>query len=171
MGADKRLARLQRVKKTGRGTFIRDRLPDWLAYADRTGLPLTGKGKWRTTRCDFHGGSDSLRVNTDSGGWVCMSCSASGGDTLAHYMQISDAPFVDAATALGAWEPGDEPAHPQHPRALSAGDGLSLLYADAMVLFVIGSDIGQGKTPSATDRASAAAAARRVLVVYKGVRR
>lgn len=44
----------------------RDRLPDPRAFFDREGLALKGSGKWRTTRCDFHDGSDSMRVNVES---------------------------------------------------------------------------------------------------------
>ena len=29
------------------GEFLRDALPDWQAYADREGLTLVGRGKWR----------------------------------------------------------------------------------------------------------------------------
>jgi hypothetical protein len=46
------------------GEFIRDRLPDPLRhFVDAEGLQLTGSGKWRTSRCEFHDGSDSMRIN------------------------------------------------------------------------------------------------------------
>jgi hypothetical protein len=50
-------------------TFIRDNLPDAASYFEGQGLTLTGprSAKWRTTRCEFHGGSDSMRVNIASG--------------------------------------------------------------------------------------------------------
>lgn len=51
------------VAQPHRGGFDRDRLPSWESYADAEGLPLAGRGRWRTTRCDLHGGSDSLRIN------------------------------------------------------------------------------------------------------------
>jgi hypothetical protein len=149
----------------------RDRVPAWQEYAEREGLTLHGRGKWRNVLCDFHADTDpSMRVNTESGGWVCMSCGASGGDTLSHYMQRHGADFIDAARALGAWTDAASPAH-QRPRTLSARDGLSLLHADAMVLFVVGSDIGAGKTPPAKDLEAVARAVRRILVVYEGVSR
>lgn len=151
--------------------FNRDLIPDWLAYADQLGITVEGRGTWRSILCDFHDDQRaSLRINSKSGGWCCMSCGASGGDTLAHYMQRSGLDFIDAAKTLGAWdESATGQVKAQRPRTLSARDGLELLYADAMVLFVIGSDIGQGKTPTAAERASAAAASRRVLVVFEGV--
>ena len=98
-----------------------------------------------------------------------MSCGAKGGNVLDHYMQRHGAEFVDAARALGAWKEGDTPAKPRRPGTLSARDGLELLYADAMLMFVVGSDIGQNRTPSEADLQAVARAARRVLVVYEGV--
>jgi hypothetical protein len=152
------------------GEFVRDRVPDWLAYADREGLAIVGKGKWRNVLCPFHDDSDpSLRVNTASGGWACMSCGTHGGDTLAFHMQLHGMEFVDAAKAIGAWQDGDQPARAHRPRTLSCRDGLELLYHDAMVMFVVGSDIGQGKPIADVDRLAVADAARRVLVVYEGV--
>jgi hypothetical protein len=50
------------------GEYLRDNLPDPIAYFEGEGLKLDGRGKWRTTECRFHGGSDSMRVNTASGG-------------------------------------------------------------------------------------------------------
>ena len=82
--------------------FIRDWVPDWLAYADREGISLRGAGKWRTAPCSIHGGSDSLRVNIESQGWRCMNCDAKGGDVLAHLMQARGLDFISAARELGA---------------------------------------------------------------------
>lgn len=53
-------------------SFDRAALPDTESYFEAEGFDLKGPGKWKTTRCDFHGGSDSMRVNTEGGGWVCM---------------------------------------------------------------------------------------------------
>lgn len=150
--------------------FIRDRVPGWTDYADREGLALEGKGRWLTLLCVFHADTKpSLRVNTASGGWCCMACGASGGDTLAYHMRAHGLDFIEAAKAVGAWDASGKPMSAQGRRTLSARDGLELLYHDAMVLFVIGADIGQGKAPSEIDRTSVAAAARRILVVYEGV--
>ena len=66
------------------GEFMRDRLPDPVSFFEAEGLTLTGPGKWKTTRCDFHDGSDSMRVNSESGAWRCMNCGAKGGDVLAY---------------------------------------------------------------------------------------
>ena len=69
-------------------TFIRENLPDPVTYFENEGLKLTGKSKWRTTACNFHGGSDSMRINTESGGFCCMNCGFKGGDVLAYHMQF-----------------------------------------------------------------------------------
>jgi DNA primase len=152
------------------GELIRDAIPGWIDYADRHDLKLHGRGLWRNVVCVFHeDGKPSQRVNTAGGGWICMSCGASGGDTLAYHMRAQGLSFIDAAKALGAWKDGGSGQAPSRPRTLAARDGLELLYADALVMFVVGADIGKGKTPSEADRAAVAAAARRVLVVYEGV--
>ena len=85
--------------------FHRDRLPDPLGYyRDTAGLALTGKGKWRTTRCEFHDGSDSMRINVESGGFRCMAeCGARGGDVLAYHRAAHGLDFVAAARDLGAY--------------------------------------------------------------------
>lgn len=151
--------------------FKREQLPGWTEYAEREGLILCGKGRWRNLLCVFHADTKpSMRVNTDSGGWCCMACGVSGGDTLAYHMQAHQLDFVMAAKAMGAWHGTDEPTPARRHRLLSARDGLELLYRDAMLLFVIAADIGRGKTPDEVDRTAVAAAARRVLVVFEGTR-
>lgn len=37
-------------------TFIREDLPDTRTYFEGKGLTKTGRGKWITTSCTFHGG-------------------------------------------------------------------------------------------------------------------
>jgi hypothetical protein len=152
------------------GTFNREALPDWLAYADTHGIKVEGRGTWRSILCDFHSDTHaSLRINTKSGGWCCMSCGASGGDVLAHHMQRTGLDFIEAAKALGAWQNTGTSTGRERPRTLPARDALELLHADALVMFVVASDIGSGITPDEDDRASIAAIARRVLVVFEGV--
>ena len=69
-------------------SFDRTRLPEPVGYYESTGLAFKErKGKWRTTACNFHGGTDSLRINTDSGAFVCMAgCGARGGDVLIQFL-------------------------------------------------------------------------------------
>lgn len=46
-------------------SFIRENLPSPIEYFEAEGLKLVGKGKWRTTNCTFHGGSDSMHIDTE----------------------------------------------------------------------------------------------------------
>lgn len=86
------------------GEFLKNQLPDAVSYYESEGLTLQAGRKWRTSRCDFHGGSDSLRINTESGAFICMAgCGARGGDVLAYHMAAHGLAFVDAAKALGAY--------------------------------------------------------------------
>ena len=134
------------------GEFHKDRLPDAASYFDSVGLKLTGRGRWRTTRCEFHDGSDSMRVNVESGAWRCMNCGVHGGDILAYDMQRHGIDFVTAARALGAWVDDGKPHERRdRPRSFSAGDALSVLEPELNVCAVVISDARQGITPTPDD--------------------
>lgn len=100
--------------------FDRRRLPGWESHADAEGPPLAVRDRWRTTRCDCHRGSDSMRINAESGGWICMNCHGKGGDVLAHRMQRRALGFVDAARALRARADDGKPV-PTRPTFPGAG--------------------------------------------------
>ena len=134
------------------GEFIRDRLPDPISYFDAEDVRLVGPGRWKTGPCHFHGGSDSLRVNTASGGWCCMSCGAKGGDVLAFHMQRHGLPFADAARALGAYVDGGEPdVVPGKAATLPARDAMQLAAFELQLAMVVISDIKAGLIPSDAD--------------------
>lgn len=135
----------------GRGAFDRSGLPSWDNYADRMGLVLNGRGTWRTTRCDFHGGSDSMRVNVKSGGWICMACGTKGGDVLAHYMQLTGTDFRTGAQDLGAWRADGTPTSESRLRGFSLRDGLSAIGPELKVCAVVLSDARRGLIPNDTD--------------------
>ena len=80
-------------------TFEREKLPDPVSYYESQGLALLGshRSTWKTTECRFHGGSDSMRVNTVTGAWVCMACGVKGGDVLSYLMLSNGMEFIDAA--------------------------------------------------------------------------
>ena len=133
------------------GEFHRGRLPDPIAYFEGEGLNLRGPGKWKTTRCDFHGGSDSLRINTESGGWVCMSCFEKG-DVLTYAIRRHGLDFVTAARQLGAYvEDGKPYRGPEKPAGLSLRDCLELVAFELLVFGIVVSDMSRGKTPSEAD--------------------
>src|SRR5512139_3151140 len=121
---------------SARMSFDRTRLPDPASYYEGAGLRLQGRGRWRTAPCPFHGGSDSMRVNVETGSWVCMNCGVKGGDVLSFAMQRDALDFVQAAKALGAWVDDGKPAPPR-PRSFSASDALSVLSKDLHAIVVV----------------------------------
>ena len=134
------------------GEFIRDRLPDAVEYFDSEGVLLRGPGRWKTGPCHFHGGSDSLRVNVQSGGWCCMACGIKGGDVLAYAMQRHRLDFVEAARSLGAYIDDDKPHRgPIKKASLPARDAMEVAAEAMRVAFVVICDIKAGLIPSETD--------------------
>jgi CHC2 zinc finger len=134
------------------GEYIRDRLPDPATYFEGEGFPLRGPGKWKTTRCEFHDGSDSMRVNTKSGGWVCMACGEKGGDVLSYSMRLHGLDFVQAARLLGAYVDDDKPHRgTAQPTTLSARDAMGVIAFELNVLVVVISGIRRGLIPSDGD--------------------
>jgi hypothetical protein len=144
-------------------SFDRARLPDPLSYYESIGLPFRERrGKWRTTRCDFHGGSDSLRVNIESGAFVCMAaCGARGGDVLAYHMAAHGLDFVAGAKALGAWIDDGRQA-PARPAPLPARDALEVLAFEASLAATAAANLAGGVDLSAEDRKRLAIAATRI---------
>ena len=134
------------------GAFNRNRIPGWESYADAHGLSLMGRGKWRTTLCEIHADSTpSMRVNVATGGWMCMSCLAKGGDTLSHYMQRTGSTFVDAARALGAWDDAQPWGAAVRPTQLAARDALELAADDLRLLTLVLGAARDGVLPSDED--------------------
>lgn len=62
---------------------------DKIGHLEDQGLTFfTRKGKWLTAGpCFDHGGSDSIRINRETGGGVCMACGVKWGDLIAFHMQ------------------------------------------------------------------------------------
>lgn len=153
------------------GEFIRDRVPDWLTYAGMHGIKVEGQGSWRSILCDFHDDKHaSLRINTKSGGWCCMSCSASGGDTLSHYMQMTGLDFVAAAEMLGAWDGDANASRPLKARRLPARDALELIESDLMIASLVLSQMLKGIQPESIDQTALTRSYRNVLLVLEEVR-
>ena len=133
------------------GEFLRDNLPDPVSYFESEGLKLDGRGKWRTTECRFHGGSDSMRINTQTGGWVCMAgCGARGGDVLAFHMAAHGLGFIEAAKALGAYRDDDKPHKGStRPTPIAARLLLQLVAEELMVAAIVISDCLAGRITDA----------------------
>lgn len=127
--------------------FERDRLPDATSYFEGIGLALKGPGKWKTTRCNFHDGSDSMRVNTSSGAWVCMSCNEKGGDVLAYEMKSTGTEFVQAAQELGAWVDDGKPPPTTKPKSLPPRAALEVLAFETLIVAIEAGRMAKGITP------------------------
>lgn len=133
--------------------FERDRLPDPVAGYEAEGLKLKGPGLWKTTACQFHGGSDSMRINTESGAWRCMACGESGGDLLAYVMRLHFLDFMEAAERLGAVVDDGKPAAKPRPKTtLSPSAALALIQSEAWLIAYTALSTA-GALPDPKDRA------------------
>ncbi|AEB82851.1 CHC2 zinc finger domain-containing protein [Alicycliphilus denitrificans] len=127
-------------------SFDKTRLPEPVSYYESQGLAFKErKGKWRTTACNFHGSTDSLRINTDSGSFVCMTgCGARGGDVLAYHQAAHGLGFIDAAKELGAWVDDGKDVGRTRPTPLPARDALVVLAAEANLVAVAAANVAHG---------------------------
>ena len=145
------------------GKFIKENLPEPLDYFQSEGLKLSARGKWRTTACTFHGGSDSMRINIESGAWVCMAgCGARGGDVLAYHMAAHGLDFITAAKALGAWHDDGQPSKQHRPKPLPAKEAIRVLAFESILTAVAAGNIANGVTLTDNDRARVLVAANRI---------
>lgn len=145
-------------------SFDRTLLPDPASYFENQGLKLTGppSAQWKTTECRFHGGSDSMRINTATGGWCCMACDAKGGDVLAYHMQLHGMEFMCAAQDLGACVDDGKPTQIQRPAPLPPRAALQVLAFEAMLAAVAAGNLAHGVALSDVDRFRLLAAASRI---------
>jgi len=144
--------------------FDRDRLPDPASYYESQGLHLKGppRSKWRTTACQFHGGSDSMRINTESGGFCCMACDARGGDVLSYHMQATGQDFATAARDLGAWIDDGKPQRPQRPTSLPPRAALEVLRMETLIVAIEAGRMAKGHVPTEADKARLLLCANRI---------
>ena len=147
-------------------TFDHKNKPDPLSYYESEGMRLVGRGKWRTTECRFHDGSDSLRVNLETGAFVCMAgCGAKGGDVLAYHMAAHGLEFVEAAKALGCWIYDGQPDRKHRPTPLPPRAALEVLGFEATVVAVAAGNVARGLTLTEADRERVATAASRITKI------
>ena len=145
-------------------TFNRDLLPDPTTYFEAQNLKLSGprSAKWKTTECRFHGGSDSLRIHTVTGAWVCMACNEKGGDVLAYEMKSTGTEFVAAAKTIGAWVDDGKPLMEQKPAPLPPRAAMSVMAFEATLTAVAAGNIAHGINLTDLDRARLLKAANRI---------
>lgn len=113
------------------GSVNRSLLPDPVDYYTNVArVHLSAKGKWRTCRC-FNCDRNAMRVETVSGGFVCMAaCGAKGGDVLSYHMALNGLSFVDAAKDLGVYADDGKPCIGPVRPAQPTGRALLQLAAD-----------------------------------------
>jgi hypothetical protein len=144
-------------------TFDRSALPDPTTYFENLGLVLKGVGKWRSTSCVFHGGSDSMRINLAGGGWCCMSCGRKGGDILAYEMQAHDVEFVQACKQLGCWlDDGHSPVSTK-PAPLPPRQALAVMRYEALLVATAAGNIANGVSLTDQDRKRVLVASNRIM--------
>lgn len=145
-------------------SFARELMPDVAAYYEGQGLTLKGPARapWKTTACNFHNGSDSMRVNVKTGAFCCMSCGQSGGDVLAYHQRAHDLEFIDAAKALGAWVDDGAPARQTKPSPLSPRQGLELLAFESQIVAMVAAKIARREPVQADDSRRVLEAAGRI---------
>ena len=127
-----------------------------------------GKGKWFTFSCVFHGGSDSLRVNTATGGWCCMACDKKGGDSIAYLMELEGIGFVEAAKKLDCWV-DDGRSTPTKPALFTARQALEVLSSEANLIAITALSVAAGNPITQADKERLIQAARRVQFVSEGL--
>lgn len=147
-------------------SFERDRLPDPKSYYESEGLKLGRGQKWITTACNFHQGSDSMRINLHSGAFVCMACNAKGGDVLAYHMATHGLEFIEAAKALGCWEEGGATSQTK-PAPFSPRQALEVLASEANLIAIAAGNIAQGIVLGESDRQRVMQAAGRILKIQE----
>jgi hypothetical protein len=146
-------------------SYERDRLPDPVSYYKDEGLILTGprNAKWKTAECRYHGGSDSMRINTQTGAFVCMAgCGAKGGDVLAYQMAAHDLGFIEAAKALGAWTEDGKPTTRHRPTPLSPRAALEVLATECNLVAIAAGNLAHGMELSRADLDRVLSAAGRI---------
>lgn len=143
--------------------FNRNLLPDASSYYEAQGLKLMGRGKWKTTECRFHGGSDSMRINMATGAFVCMAgCGARGGDVVAYSMASNCQDFVTAAKQLGAWVDDGTPHQPQKPTPLTPRQALQVMAVESNFVAIAACNLAYGSALNPVDLARLITAASRI---------
>ena len=145
-------------------TFDRNLLPDPITYFENQGLKLKGSpsAKWKTTSCNFHGGSDSMRVKSATGAWRCMNCGESGGDVLTYEIKAYGKEFVQAAKDLGCWINDGRPKPKYKPTTLSPRLALSVMAFESTLVAIAAGNIAYGVKLSELDLARLIVATNRI---------
>lgn len=148
-------------------SFNSDALPRPVDYHSEAGRKIIGPGAWFSTSCHGCGGSDPMRVNRSSGGYVCMNCDIKGGDVLAFHMDITGMEFMDAAKSLGAWVDDGKPVQQPKPTPVSARQAVKILAAEANLAAVAAGNVARGVVLTDIDLARLMTASNRITRVVE----
>lgn len=74
------------------------------AALDHYGVQYRQIPGWQTVVCVFHSETrPSLRVNVDSGGFMCQACGVTGGNIYAFVAAKEGVPYRDAVNIVAGW--------------------------------------------------------------------
>jgi len=157
------------LNKRHHGSFDRNKLPEPISYFESIGLNLKGpkSAPWRTTCCNFHGGSDSLRVKVQSGAWVCMNCGVKGGDILSYHMQANDLEFIQAAKDLGCWDGNSTSSTPFKVTSFSPRLALEVLSLESSIVYVLACDMVKSNALEEADKQRLMTCVSRINLIAK----
>lgn len=153
-------------------SFQRHLLPSALSYFEEQGLKITGPktGKWFTTECRFHGGSDSMRVHQATGGWVCMACGVKGGDLISYEMELTGDDFIPVAKRLGAWTNDGKAPETTKPFPFPKGLALDVLNIEANHVLIAAENIAYGVILTGADLEQLRLSACRIRVIVEAIK-
>jgi hypothetical protein len=122
-----------------------ENLPDSIAYYESLGHVFSSKGEWMTTNCEFHGGSDSMRIHRTSGSFKCMNCGIHGGGIISYHMQRFQVDFLQACKELGVNLEGSNNRPPDRPKPLPPARAIELMSMEARIVWMLLTKIKAGK--------------------------
>jgi hypothetical protein len=106
-----------------------------------------------------------MRINLETGAWVCMSCGQKGGDVLAYEMASNGAEFVEACKAIGAWVDDGRSPTPTKPTPLSPRSALQALGFEAELVAIAAGNMAHGVQLTAKDTARLLLAGNRIITI------
>ena len=153
-------------------SFQRHLLPDALSYFEEQGLKITGPktGKWFTTECRFHGGSDSMRVHQANGGWICMACDVRGGDLISYEMELTGDDFITVVKRLGAWINDGKAPMTSKSLPFSKDLALDVLNIEANHVLIAAENIAYGVVLTVADLEQLRVSACRIRVIVEATK-
>lgn len=121
-----------------------ENLPDPIHYYESVGHIFRSKGEWMTTNCEFHGGSDSMRIHK-TGAFRCMNCGVHGGGIVSYHMQRFQVDYLQACRDLGVGVGYLTRRPPDKPRPLPPKQAIELMSMESRIVWMLLAKIKAGK--------------------------